>query len=261
MQSILDRFRARAATAGILLDFDGTLSELVPLPSDARPAEGVVEVLHDLSERYRALSIISGRSARELLGWLGPSLDIWGVHGAERAIAGEVVVSDLAAPYLGLMREVYDEAEKRIRQLAIPGVLVEDKGVMVGLHYRAAGDHDSASHHLRVLTSDLAERFGLWHAEGKRAFELRPPIQLSKADVVLEVAADSSLDPVLFAGDDVVDLPGFDALDRLSRQGIDTVRVAVSSGEAPPELLQRGDVIVEGPQGMLELLRSLAEDD
>lgn len=242
------------------MDFDGTLSELVPRPSDARPAEGVVEVLRDLSERYRAVSIISGRSARELLEWLGPSIDIWGVHGAERMSDGKVVVSDIAAPYLEMMREVHDEADKSIRDLAIPGVLIEDKGVMVGLHYRAATDHDSASHQLRALTMELAERFGLWHAEGKRAFELRPPIELSKAEVVLQVVRDASLDPVLFAGDDVVDLPGFDALDRLSEQGIDTLRVAVSSGEAPAELLQRGDVIVEGPAGMLELLRSLADD-
>ena len=257
MQELL-RFRARAATAGILLDFDGTLSELVPLPSDARPAEGVVEVLRDLSERYRAVSIISGRSARELLEWLGPSIDIWGVHGAERTTDGEVVVSEIAAPYLELMREVHDEAESRIRELGIPGVLVEDKGVMVGLHYRAAADHDSASLQLRSLTSELAERFGLWHAEGKRAFELRPPVELSKAAVVLEVARDASLDPVLFAGDDVVDLPAFDALDQLAALGVETLRVAVSSGEAPPELLERGDVTVEGPTGMLELLRSLA---
>ena len=259
MQDVLDRFRARAATAGILLDFDGTLSELVPLPSDARPAEGVVEVLRDLSERYRAVTIISGRSARELLEWLGPSIDIWGVHGAERTTDGEVVVSELAAPYLDLMREVRDEAENGIRALAIPGILVEDKGVMVGLHYRAAADHDSASRQLRSLTIELAERFGLWHAEGKRAFELRPPIELSKAGVVFEVVREASLDPVLFAGDDVVDLPGFDALDRLSAQGVTTLRVAVSSAEAPPELLQRGDVIVDGPAGMLEMLRFLAE--
>ena len=260
MHELLESFRTRAATAGVLLDFDGTLSELVPLPSDARPAEGVTEVLGDLSERYRTVSIISGRSSGELLEWLGPSIDIWGVHGAERTRDGRVVVSEIAAPYLELMRQVHDEAEKRLHDLAIPGVLIEDKGVMVGLHYRAAADHDSAGRALRALTSELAERFGLWQAEGKRAFELRPPIELSKAGVVHEVVREHSLDPVLFAGDDVVDLPAFDALDGLARQGVETLRVAVSSTEAPPELLERGDVVVEGPLGMLDLLRFLARD-
>lgn len=258
MDDFVDRFRKRASTAGILLDFDGTLSELVPLPSDARPAEGVAEILTDLSARYRAVTIVSGRSAHELLEWLGPSIDIWGVHGAERTHAGEVVVSEIAAPYLGLMKEVHDEAMRRIEELGIAGVLVEDKGVMVGLHYRAAADHEVAARELRALTEDLARRFGLWHAEGKRAFELRPPIELSKARVVTEVTTAASLDPVLFAGDDVVDLPAFDALDELRSQGVDTIRVAVTSEEAPAELIERADVVVEGPTGMLTLLRSLA---
>lgn len=257
MRVSLEEFRDQAATAGILLDFDGTLSELVPVPSEARPAEGVAEVLSELSERYRAVTIISGRSAHELLGWLGPTIDIWGVHGAERTRGGEVIVSDLAAPHLDLMRKVHTEAESSIQQLGIPGVLLEDKGVMLGLHYRAAADHDVASRKLRALTTELAERFGLWHAEGKRAFELRPPVELSKAQVVLEVTRAASLDPVLFAGDDVVDLPAFDALDELAADGIGTLRVAVTSDEAPAELLQRGDVIVEGTVGMLRLLRSL----
>ena len=260
MDSFVERFRRQASTAGILLDFDGTLSELVPLPSDARPAEGVAEVLADLSAQYRAVTIVSGRSAHELLEWLGSSIDIWGVHGAQRTRTGEVVVSDIAAPYLDLMKRVHDEAARRIEQLGMPGVLLEDKGVMLGLHYRAATDHDLAAHELRLLTHDLAERFGLWHAEGKRAFELRPPIELSKARVVMEVTRAAALNPVLFAGDDVVDLPAFDALDELQAQGVETTRVAVSSDEAPAELIERADVVVEGPHGMLALLRSLAYD-
>lgn len=253
-------FRRHAATAGILLDFDGTLSELVPLPSEARPFEGVAEVLTTLSARYRSVTIISGRSARELLEWLGPDIDIWGVHGAERTRDGEVVVSDVAAPFLGLMSKAREEAALRIEQLGIPGVLLEDKGVMLGLHYRAAQDHDEAARKLGEVADQLAERFGLWRTAGKRAFELRPPVELSKARVVDEVARSAALDPVLFAGDDVVDLPGFDALDELRTAGVRTLRVAVSSDEAPAELIERADVVVEGPLGMLRFLSALAEE-
>jgi trehalose 6-phosphate phosphatase len=253
----IEAFKAEAASAGILLDFDGTLSELVPLPHEARPFDGVVETLTALSETYKTVTIVSGRSASELLQWLGPSIDIWGVHGAERTAGGEVVVSEMAAPYVGLMRKVHEEAAIRIEALGIPGVLLEDKGVMLGLHYRAADDHAEAAAALGKITDELAAEFDLWKAEGKRAFELRPPIELSKADVVLQVTEAASLDPVLFAGDDVVDLPAFDALDRLADRGVGTVRVAVTSDEAPAELIERGDVVVRGPEGMLELLRSL----
>lgn len=261
MDALLEEFGRHEESAGVLLDFDGTLSELVPLPSEARPFDGIPDVLSALSARYRTVTIVSGRSARELLEWLGPSIDIWGVHGAERTRDGEVVVSDIAAPFRDVMRRVHDAAAAAVDELAIPGVLVEDKGVMVGLHYRAAEDHDSAARKLADLTTELAERFGVWHASGKRAFELRPPIELSKARVVLEVTRAASLDPVLFAGDDVVDLPAFDALDELRGDGIRTWRVAVSSEEAPAELLERGDVIVHGPEGMFQLLRALADHD
>ncbi len=60
-----------------------------------------------------------------------------------------------------------------------------------------------------------------------------------------------------FAGDDRVDLPGFDALDELAAEGMTTVRVGVRSDEAPPELLDRADVVVEGPAGVVNLLSAL----
>jgi trehalose 6-phosphate phosphatase len=75
--------------------------------------------------------------------------------------------------------------------------------------------------------------------------------------VVEERATSLGLQGVAFGGDDVVDLPGFEALDRLDERGVMTVRVAVSSDEAPDELLARADVVVEGPEGMLDWLRSL----
>ena len=57
----------------------------------------------------------------------------------------------------------------------------------------------------------------------------------------------------LYAGDDTTDIDGFHGLD-----GLDiAVRVAVDSGEAPPALLAAADVVVDGTEGMLELLRRL----
>ena len=70
------------ARSGIFLDFDGTLAEIVPLPGDARPLEGAVEVLQKLGRLYGVVAIVSGRSALELLDWLGPDIEIWGVHGS-----------------------------------------------------------------------------------------------------------------------------------------------------------------------------------
>ena len=58
-------------------------------------------------------------------------------------------------------------------------------------------------------------------------------------------------------GDDTVDLPGYAALDELAKGGVATTRVGVRSPESPAQLLQRADVVVDGPEGTLEWLRSL----
>jgi trehalose 6-phosphate phosphatase len=65
---------------------------------------------------------------------------------------------------------------------------------------------------------------------------------------------------VAFLGDDLGDLPAFDGLDRLATAGVTAVRVGVRTEEAPPELLQRADVVVEGPEGALAFLEALAAD-
>jgi len=259
MSEVLKAFKAGADTAGILLDFDGTLSEIVDRPSEARPLPGVPECLARLRDRYRTVAIVSGRSAHELVEWLGSSLDIWGVHGAERSRAHEteVTLSPSAGEFAGTMSRVLEDAQDRVRELGIEGALVEDKAVMVVLHYRAAADPARAASVLGGLADELAEKYGLWQASGKMAFELRPPVRLSKGDVVHALAREAQLGAVLFAGDDTVDLPAFGALDRLEETGLLAVRVGVLSPEAPPELVKRADITVEGPPGMLRLLEGL----
>jgi trehalose 6-phosphate phosphatase len=261
MTNDLGPFLESPETAGLFLDFDGTLSEIVTIPGEARPYPGALALLEKLARRLGLLAIVSGRSARELLAWLGPDIEIWGVHGAERVVDGSVVLSETAATYADLMASVKKEATEAIAQLDLEGVVVEDKGVMVGLHFRAAAKPDEARTRLDELAAELTARHGLARAGGRLAYELRPPIAFSKAAVVLDRTRELGLSAAGFVGDDRVDLPGFDALDRLAEEGLHTLRVAVDSPEAPPELLERADVVVQGPAGVLELLSPLSRAD
>ena len=70
-------------------------------------------------------------------------------------------------------------------------------------------------------------------------------------------ALGASLEAVCFLGDDVGDLPAFAALDVLRSRGVHTVKVGVKTAEAPPEVLAHADLVVDGPLGALELLRTL----
>jgi trehalose 6-phosphate phosphatase len=257
MQDLLEPLRSSPDDSGILLDFDGTLSPIVDIPSEAAPLEGVGEVLEQLADRYRAVAVVSGRSAQQLLDRLGSAVDIWGVHGAERVVDGAVTVSSLAAEHETLMSEVLAETNAAVAKLGLTGVLVEDKRVVVVLHYRAAPNRAVAADAVTQLAQLLAEKHGLTTAAGRLALELRPPLDLSKGHVVTQVVREAGLMNALFAGDDLVDLSGFDALDEVAARGGHAVRVAVRSEEAPPQLLERADLTVDGPAGVAELLQRL----
>ena len=100
-----------------------------------------------------------------------------------------------------------------------------------------------------------AERTGLVLHPARMSVELRLPLESDKGKVLAEAAA--GLGAACFLGDDRGDLEAFGALDRLAEGGAAVVRVAVASDEAPSELLERADVVVEGPEGALDVLRRL----
>ena len=64
----------------------------------------------------------------------------------------------------------------------------------------------------------------------------------------------------LYAGDDRTDLDAFRALDQLRQDGAlqHALRVGVASDEAPSEITDEADLVVDGPTGVRELLRLLA---
>lgn len=255
-EDLLTPFVARREAAGVFLDFDGTLSEIAHRPGEARPVGGAAELLAKLGASFGLVAVVSGRSAHQLLDWLGPEIEIWGVHGAERAIGGRVELTEEAEPYADLMSEVRREAQERVRALGLEGVFIEDKGVMIGMHFRAATD-PGARETLDALAADIASRHGLKRAGGRLAFELRPPVDFTKQAVVRRRVTEKGLAAAMFVGDDLVDLPAWDALDAFAADGLSVLRVGVDSDEAPPELLARADVVVDGPRGVMTFLEHL----
>jgi trehalose 6-phosphate phosphatase len=258
MAELLDRFAALHADAGIFLDYDGTLSEIVRQPDQATPVAGGADLLRRLAERFKLVSIVSGRGTPELVEWLGTDVDIWGVHGAQHSVGGRTDWAPSLASHVASMAEVRDRAIEAVSALGdAEGSVVEDKGVIVALHYRPATDPNLAKSALNEIANDLVERFGLSRSDGRMVIELRPAVEFSKAAVVFEQARSHALRAVLFAGDDLVDLPAFDAVDELSASGLVGVKVAVDSPEVPTELVRRADIVVDGPRGLVELLSGL----
>jgi trehalose 6-phosphate phosphatase len=240
-------FLAAPERAGVLTDFDGTLAPIVDDPAAAAPLPGVVDVLRRLAERYAVVGVVSGRPVSYLVEHLGEALWLSGLYGLETIDQGRRI----EAPGSLAWRPVVEQSVDRAR--AEFGEAVEAKGLSLTLHFRTRPELGPA---VRAWADVEAVRSGLVVRPAKASMELHPPVTADKGTVVEAAAA--GLSAVCFLGDDVGDLPAFDGLDRLAQAGVHTVKVAVSTAEAPAVLLERADVVVDGPAGALAVLERLA---
>ena len=245
----LDALRRELPTAGVFLDFDGTLSPIVPRAADARPLPGLGQVLLDLTRRAGRLAVVSGRPISYLAQHLPDAIEMHGLYGIEARIDGEVRERGDA----GRWRPVVDEvAAEALEAVGPSGVDVEHKGLSLTLHFRRAPDAQDA---VSVWSREAAARSGLQVRTAKMSLELHPPVTVDKGTVVEERS--EGLTAVAYVGDDVGDLPAFDALDRLAARGRAVVKVAVWTPDLSDELAAHADHQVDGPEGALALLRSL----
>lgn len=241
------------ATAGLFLDFDGTLAPIVDDPEMARPLPEARPALTRLSGRLALVAVVSGRPAfylGEYLGGAGTTRLI-GLYGLERMRGDPPVVEDL--PEARPWREAVDTVAGRARTAAPPGVRVEHKGLTLTLHYRGA---DEQARWVDDFAAAEAATTGLVAHAGKKSVELRPPVATDKGSVIAELAGD--LEAVCFIGDDAGDLPAFATLGRLRAAGRTTLAVAAGGSETPEEVLAGADVVVDGPAGVLALLQTMA---
>jgi trehalose 6-phosphate phosphatase len=225
------------------VDFDGSLSRIVARPELARPVEGAREALAALVPAYRLVAVVTGRRSEEVAGLLEvPGVSYLGLYGLEEAVPELMAV---VAPRAEAAAAVVAEA------------WVEDKGVSVAVHYRQASDPRAARAVLLTALQPVATSAGLEVVEGKMVIELLPADRPRKGGAVERIAGEHALRAVLFAGDDVADLDAFAGLDRLAARGVLAVRVAVQGKDTPEPLLEAADIVVDGPDGLVDLLRQL----
>ena len=242
-------FRADPQAVALVLDYDGSLAPIVADAAAALPHPGMPDLLARLRDRLGLVAVVSGRPIDFLVPHLPSGLVLAGLYGLEVVVDGR----RRDHPQSGNWREVVDDVAGRAEIRCPGGVTVERKGLSITLHFRTAPGQEEAT---AAYVAEEAHRSGLVARPARMSWELHPPIEVDKGTAVLDLV--DGFQAVAFAGDDLGDLPGFDALDELAARGVTTLRIAVDSPEAPSELLDRADVIVDGPEGLLDLLEALA---
>jgi trehalose 6-phosphate phosphatase len=137
------------------------------------------------------------------------------------------------------------------------GVTVEDKHHSLVVHTRQAARPDEALAGLTPALRRLAGRAGLEAVPGRRVLELRPP-GVDKGGALRALVEQRQATSVLFAGDDLGDLPAFGTVESLRAAGLPGLTVASASDEVT-ELAERADLVVDGPPGVVRLLTALAD--
>lgn len=203
------------ANWALFLDLDGTLLDLASTPGDVIVPLDLTNVLKAASTALNgALAIVSGRLLAEVDSLLAPlKLPGAGEHGATiRMPDGSVDEIDMRIPF-GWVQELLDATA------AMNGVLIERKTHGVVAHFRNAPRFEKQ---VRALASNLiANATAFEIVEAKMAIEIHPRT-VSKARAVDRLMASKPFAgrvPV-FVGDDVTDLDGFKAVERLGGMGL-----------------------------------------
>ena len=253
----LAAIRQDPGTALIAMDFDGTLSPIVADPREARAHPGAVAGLRGLAGLVGTLAVITGRPAMEAveLGGFGsiPGLIVLGHYGWERWEDGALAAPP---PPPGVATARARLPELLAEAGAPEGTRIEDKGSALAVHTRRTADPAAALAAVADPLADLAAASGLTLEPGRLVIELRPP-GMDKGSALTALAAERKSGAILFAGDDLGDLPAFGAVRALRAAGHPGLTVCSASGEVS-ELAAEADLVVAGPDEVAALLSALA---
>jgi len=267
-QQRYDELVADAGRVVVGLDFDGVLSPIVPDPASAVIHPEGPRTLVALAEQVRGVAVITGRPARQAiaLGELDEvgkvlaerdrALHLLGQYGNERWSSLERRVVSPRPPK-GLSSFMSDLPDL-LRRHDAADAFVEEKGLAVAVHTRRLPDPVGAFERLLPVLTEAAARYDLGVEPGRMVIEVRAP-GMHKGEALRAIHRELGGHGVVFAGDDLGDLEAFRAVEELREEGCPGLLIC-SGSEEQKALVELSDIVVDGPAGVLSLLRQFARD-
>ena len=244
------------APAGLLTDFDGTMSPIVADPALARLTDGASGALAALVSRLAVVAIVTGRApldARRMTGV--PGMLVAGNHGTE--LLEPDADAPILSPAASSVRAALDEVLARLPEVA--GVIIEHKGLSAAIHYRNADGAGAVRDRLVEALGPLGDGLELRH--GRMSLELRPVGLGDKGAATRAIIKRFGLRGVVVMGDDVTDLDMFAVVAEMRAAGLirgAIIGVGGGDAEVPPEVAAAADVLLASPADVARLLEALA---
>ena len=242
----------QASRVLLLFDYDGTLTPIVDRPDLAVLAPETKGLLAGLSREERfVLGIISGRSLDDVRGRVGVSgLFYAGNHGLEIQGPGLDFTHPAAEELRKTQGRVYARLREELRDA--PGVILEDKGLTLSLHYRLTLREDvyNVEEIFAAAVAPFLTEGQVEVVRGKKVLEMRPKVSWNKGSAIAKIAETCGGSAVtVFFGDDVSDEDGFAVV-----QEGEGIAVLVGPAGQPTKAMYR----VDSPQEVVETLKLLA---
>ncbi len=213
-----DKLKKRLDNKCIFLffDYDGTLVPITDSPGKAVMPSEVKELLKQLLRiKGCKVAIISGRSLKNIKEIIGLKGVIYsGNHGLEIEAPGVNFDNQVSLRLKAIIRHIKEELSVRLPD--IRGVFVEDKGLIVSVHYRLV-DKDRI-HMLRKILKEITNpyivRGKVKIDHGKEVYEIKPPVDWNKGKIISWILSKSKRLKAfpIYLGDDVTDEDAFMAL-------------------------------------------------
>lgn len=218
-------FSSEVTTAShtlLLLDYDGTLTPIVSRPEEALMSPQVGDKLSKLAEKtVYSVGIVSGRPMSELKDMVKlDGIYYAGNHGLEIEGPGLSFISQPAQAARSLMKKLAGEMSAALRD--IEGVIIEDKGLSLSVHYRlvADGEENRVAEIFRRMTRPLLAEGRIKVTSGKKVYEVRPPIDWHKGkaaeSIIKQIKSTLDISRLLsvYLGDDTTDEDAFKVIQR-----------------------------------------------
>lgn len=249
----------------VALDFDGTLAPIVANPEVAHIHDRAAAVLIELAARVRTIAVLTGRPARQVLalGGLDEVGDAIGEHGQELVVLGQygnerwtsaqrrVVSPKPPAGLAGLIGDL----PRLLRRAEVQDAWIEEKGLAVAVHTRRSTDPVGSFERLLPVLTEAAEARHLTVEPGRMVIEVRAS-GMDKGIALRGLVDEAGAKAVVFVGDDLGDVPAFEAVRELRAAGMPALLVCSGSDEQSA-LRPMSDLVVTGPDGVMDFLTGL----